>query len=156
MPSSRGCAWPRDQPCLLHLLRADRFFTIKPPRKSLVNRLFPNNFLFIFLNKLLIGVQLFYRLCYFLVYSKVSQLHICIYPSFWRISFPFRSLQSTEWSSLCHTAGSHQLYILYMACVCIYIHIHVNPNLPSHLITVSPAWCPYICSLPLSLFLLCK
>ena len=82
--------------------------------------------------------------CCFLLYSKLNQLyvhmyiHICIYTYtntytyvciyihthtymsslFW-ISFLFRSLQSTEQSSLFYTVGSHQLSILYtLMCIC--------------------------------------
>ena len=52
-------------------------------------------------------------MCSFLLYSKVNQLYIYIYPLFW-ISFPFRSLESIEKSSLCYTVGSHQLPVLYI------------------------------------------
>ena len=52
-------------------------------------------------------------LCQFLLYSKVNQLYVHIYPSF-LISFPFRSQQSVEQSSLCSTTGCNQLtYFLY-------------------------------------------
>ena len=52
-------------------------------------------------------------LCQFLLYSKVNQLYVHIYPSF-LISFPFRSQQSVEYSSLCSTTGCNQLtYFLY-------------------------------------------
>ena len=58
----------------------------------------------------------FALLCQFLSYSEVNQLYVYIYPLlfgmyiypllFW-MSFLFRSPASTEWSSLCSTAGSH-------------------------------------------------
>ena len=52
----------------------------------------------------------FTMLCYFLLYSKVNWLRMCvcvyISPLFW-ISFPFRSPQSSENSSLCYTDGSY-------------------------------------------------
>ena len=52
----------------------------------------------------------------FLLQSKGNQFYVYIYPLFW-ISFPFRSPWSTEQSSLCYTAGSHQLYILYIVSI---------------------------------------
>ena len=61
----------------------------------------------------------FTLLCQFLLYSKVNQPYIYIYPLIFWISFPFRSPQSTEQSSLCYTVGSHQLSILYIVvCIC--------------------------------------
>ena len=45
-------------------------------------------------------------------------------PLFW-ISFPFRSPQSTEQSSLCHTVGSHLLPTLYIV---VYIYESQSPN----------------------------
>ena len=50
--------------------------------------------------------------CVSLYYGKVNQLYIHIYPLFW-ISFPFRSPQSTELSSLSCTVLS--LYCLFYA-----------------------------------------
>ena len=47
-----------------------------------------------------------FTMCSFLLYSKVNQLYIYIYPLFW-ISFPFRLPESIEKSSLCYTVGSH-------------------------------------------------
>ena len=55
----------------------------------------------------------------FLLYSKVNQHQVSpfglynIYLLFW-ISFPFRSLQSINQSSLCYTVNSHQSSILYI------------------------------------------
>ena len=74
-------------------------------------------------------------------------IHICIcIPLFW-ISFPFRSLQSTEQSSLCYTVGSHYLSTLYIVSI-VYACQSQSPNssIPS-----SPPWCPYVCSLYLRL-----
>ena len=94
----------------------------------------------------LIGVQLLYNV---VLVSAVqhSESAICTHISslFW-ISIPFRSPQSTEQSSLCYTAGSHQLSILYI------VVIYVNPNLPIHPMRPFPPWCPLVCSLRLCLY----
>ena len=68
----------------------------------------------------------------FLLYNKVNRYMYTYIPCFW-ISFPFRSPQSTEQSSLCYTAGSHQLSILYIVvCICqstspTSSHLHLSP-----------------------------
>ena len=49
----------------------------------------------------------------FLLYSKMNQLYLHIYPLFFGL-FLFRSQQSTEQSSLCYAGSSHQLSILYI------------------------------------------
>ena len=52
--------------------------------------------------KLLLEYNCFIMLFEFLLYSKVNRLHVYILsPLFW-ISFPFKSPQSTEQSSLCY------------------------------------------------------
>ena len=53
-----------------------------------------------------IGEYLLYSVV--LVCSKVNQMYMCIHisPLFW-ISFPARSPQSPEYSSLCCIVGSH-------------------------------------------------
>ena len=92
-PSSRGFAWPRDQnhvSCICYT--ADRFFTIKSPRKPWWTGYFPIIFFLSFQTKFLSEYSCFTRLCYFLLYGKVNQLYILIYSSFLRIFFPFRSL----------------------------------------------------------------
>ena len=79
-----------------------------------------------FIYLFLIGVELLYNV---VLVSAVQQSEsaICILISpLSGISFPFRSSWSTEKSSLCYTAGSHQLSILYIVA---YIY---NPNLPIH------------------------
>ena len=60
--------------------------------------------------------------------AQQSESAICIhiYPLFW-ISFPFRSAQSFEQSSLSYTVGSHELSTFYIVSV-----VYVNPNLPIH------------------------
>ena len=71
-------------------------------------------------------------LCQFLLYNKLNQLYVYIYPlplglaSQQPPSHPSRSSQITELSSLSYTAASYQLSVLHMA-----VHIH-QPNLPIH------------------------
>ena len=97
-----------------------------------------------------IGVQL---LCNAVSVSAVQQsesaLHIHISPLFW-ISFPFRSSQSTEQSSLCYRAGS-QLSILHTVFY-IYTSAPISqfsaPPFPA-LVTIT------LFSMSVSLFLLC-
>ena len=75
---------------------------------------------------------------------------ICIYPPFFWISFPFRSPQSIEQSSLWYTTDSHQLSVFYIISVgYIYIFPSQSPNSSHHLLF--PRWSPYICSLHLCL-----
>ena len=92
------------------------------------------------------GVQLFYKV---ILVSTVQQsnstIGIHISPLFW-VSFPFRSPQSTEQSSLCHTVDSNQLSILYTV-----VYIYVNPNLPVHPTPFLP-WYPYDCTLFLCVY----
>ena len=45
-------------------------------------------------------------MCYFLLYSKVDQLYIYVYPVFLDSSL-YRSLQSIELSSLYYTVGPY-------------------------------------------------
>ena len=93
------------------------------------------NFLVIFSYKsmvsffflIFIGVQLLYNI---LLVSAIQQsesaIRIHISPLFW-ISFPFKSPQSDEQSSLCYTVGSHQLSILYIVST-VYICQSQSPN----------------------------
>ena len=96
-----------------------------------------------------IGVQLLYNVVLVsAVQPSESVIHIHISPLFW-ISFPFRSPQSTEQSSLCYAVGSHQLSILYIV-VYIYMSIPISqfiPPTPSPLITIirSLDLCLYFC-----------
>ena len=84
----------------------------------------------------------------FPVYSKVYQL--CIVPLFW-ISFPFRSPESIEQSSLCCTIGPHWLLFYTQQC------IYVNPNLPIHpTLPLLPQVSICLFSMSASQFLLCK
>ena len=76
---------------------------------------------------LIIGVQLLYNVVLVsTVQQSESAIHIHISPLFW-ISFPFRSLQSIQQSSLCYTVGSHQLSILYIVSI-VYICQSPFPN----------------------------
>ena len=70
----------------------------------------------------------------FLLYSKVNQLYVYVYPHFFWISFPFRSAQSIEQSSLSYTVGFHQLSILYIVSI-VYICKSQSPN-SSHPLTI--------------------
>ena len=55
-----------------------------------------------------------------------SAIHIHISPLIW-ISFPCRSPQSPENSSLCHTVGSHQLSVLHLVSI-VYMCQSQTPN----------------------------
>ena len=84
-------------------------------------------FLFFFASrtfkKIFIGVQLLYNVVLVsTVQQSLSAIRIHISPLFW-ISFPFRSAQTIEQSSLCYTVGSHQLSILYIVSI-VYIDIY--------------------------------
>ena len=65
-----------------------------------------------FLKLIVIAIQLLYKLYQFLLYIKVNQLYVYIYPLFSWICFTFRSPQSTEQISLCYTVASLQLSVL--------------------------------------------
>ena len=110
-------------------------------------------------------------LCKFLLYSEVNHTcmiyihvhHVCIsymYPRFFWISFPFRSPQSIEWSSLYYTAGSHQLSILYILVyifilyILVYICQSKSPSSSHHLFP--PLVSIRLFCTSLSLFLSCK
>ena len=51
-------------------------------------------------------------LCSFLLYSKVNQLYVYIYPLLWT-SFPFRSPHSAEKSSLSYSRFSLVIYFIH-------------------------------------------
>ena len=59
--------------------------------------------------------------CQFLLYSKVNQLYIYIYPLFFQILFLYRSLQSIKQSSMCYTVGP---------CLSIFPKLLIYPSLP--------------------------
>ena len=69
--------------------------------------------------KIYLGIDAL-QCCQFLLYNQVNQLYVYTYPlPSWISLSPFTtppsgSPQSTELSSLCYTAGSHWLPILYM------------------------------------------
>ena len=78
----------------------------------------------------------------------VNQLYAYIYylpvalPWPLPIPTPSRPPQSTQMSSLCYVAGSHQLSVLYMT-----VHIRQSPNSPPppRPCISSPCLCPYSC-----------
>ena len=79
----------------------------------------------IYFLKHFIGVQFLYNdVLFSAVQQSESVIRIHISP-FFQISFPFRSPQSIQSSSLCYTAGSHQLSILYIV---VYICQSQSPN----------------------------
>ena len=89
-----------------------------------------------------------------------SKSAICLHISllFW-IFFPFRSVQSIEKSSLCHTVCSYWLFYfihsINSVCVYIYIYIYmyiVNLSLPIHITPSIPPWYLYISFLCLCLY----
>ena len=76
-----------------------------------------------------------------------SAMHVHVSPVVWT-SFLFRSPQCIKQSPLCYTVCSHQLSVLYTVST-VYMHQSQSPN-------SSPSCYPYICSIHLCLFLLCK
>ena len=87
--------------------------------------------------------------CQFLLYNEVNQLYVYLYPfplgpSCHPPSHPSRLSQSTRLSSLCYTAGSHQLFYTWQS-------IYVKPNLPVHPTLLFPP-CPHVHSLCLHLY----
>ena len=96
-------------------------------------------------------------LCQFLLYNKVNQLYIYIYPHILsllcipppRPSHPSRWSQSTELISLCYVAASHQLFYFSQS---IYVNatLPLRPNLPFPLPVSSKPF-----SMSASLFLSC-
>ena len=83
--------------------------------------------------------------CQFMLYNKVNQLYVYIYPISWIFpptSHPSRSPQSTKLSSLRYTAGSHQLSVFHMV---VYIYQSLSPN-KSHPPFPHPP-CPHVLSL---------
>ena len=71
-------------------------------------------------------------LCQFLLYSKVHQLYTYICPLFLKTLFPYRALQSIEWSFLCYTVV---LYCLFSTQQYEYVNtnlpVYPSPSLPS-------------------------
>ena len=93
----------------------------------------------------------------FLLYNKVNQLYIYIYPhisSLLRLppSHPSRSSQSTELISLCYAAASHQLFILHLVVYICPCHSLTSPQLtlpPPHVLKSILYICVFIPVLPL-------
>ena len=81
-------------------------------------------------------------LCQFLLYSKMNQLYIYIYPLFFLDFLPIQvTTESIEYSSLSYRVVSHQLSTLYPVSV-VYICQSQSPN-SSHPPRFPP-WYPYI------------
>ena len=103
--------------------------------------------------KLLLEYNCFIMLFEFLLYSKVNRLHVYILsPLFW-ISFPFKSPQSTEQSSLCYAVR-----FSFLICF-IHSRVYICMSIPiSQSSQLSPPLLVSIClfSTSGSLFLLCK
>ena len=102
--------------------------------------------MFVFLKLIFIRVQLRFSVVLVPDGQQSELVYMCVYPLFLRL-FPYRSLQSIAWSSLCYT-GSYHLFILYVvACILLY---HLNPSLP---IYPSPSLLGnHVCFLHLSLY----
>ena len=92
-------------------------------------------------------------LCQSLLYNKVNQLYVYIYPfplePTSTPSNPSRSSQSTKLSFLCYTAGFYQLFYI-LPC------IYVNPKLPVHPTLPFPSVASGPFSMSLCLFLPCR
>ena len=83
--------------------------------------------------------------CQFLLYSKVNQLYVYIYPLF----FGFPSHLGHHRALSRAPCALQQVLISYLFYTqqCIY----VNPSLPVHP-TPPPPWCPYVCFLCLRIY----
>ena len=81
------------------------------------------NFYFLFLKFILI-LNFYWSIvdlqcCVSFRCTTVNQLYIYIYPLFFQILFPYRSLQSIEQSSLCYTVGPYLLSVSFIVvCIC--------------------------------------
>ena len=122
------------------------------------------NFLFdcyFFLTSLL-EYNCFTMVCQFLLYNKVNQLYIYIYPHISSLCIslpptlpihPSRWSQSTELISLCYAAASHQLSILYLVvyiCPCHSLTLsHLTLTPPHILKSILQQVCVFIPVLPL-------
>ena len=102
----------------------------------------------LFFFKFLLEYSCFTMLCQFLLYSKLNQLYIYIYPLF----FGFPSHLGHH-RALSRVPCALQVLINYLFYTqqCIY----VNPHLPVHPTSLPPQY-PYVRSLHLCLFLLYK
>ena len=98
--------------------------------------------------------------CEFLLYNKVNQLYIYIYPHMYipiyiyppSLSHPSRWSQNTELISLCFVAASHQLSILYLVVYICPCHSLTSPQLslpPPNVLKSILYVCVFIPVLPL-------
>ena len=118
----------------LHSLHFGNSFFINPFEHPIC---FPDKTLMLF--KVPINIIIYYllytMLCQFLLYNKVNQLYVHIYPlplklpSYSSLIPPRRTWQSTELSSLCYITASYQLSVLHMV---VYLCQSQSPN-SSHL-----------------------
>ena len=109
------------------------FFSI--PQTSLC--FFLNNHALYFFLTSLSEYNRFPLLCQFLMYNKVNQLYVYLYPisppSCFSLppslSHPSRWSQSTKMISMCYAAASHQLFYIWQ---CIYVNATLSlcPSLP--------------------------
>ena len=102
----------------------------------------------LFFFKFLFECSCFTMLYQFLLYSKVNQLYIYIYPLFF--GFPshlghHRALSRVP-CAIQQVLISYLFYTYYQQC------IYVNSNLPIHPTLPFPPWYPYVCSLHLCLY----
>ena len=106
--------------------------------------------LFKFFLTSLLEYNCFTMLCQFLLYNKVNQLYVYIYPHISSLlclppTLPIPPLQVDELISSCYVAASHQLTILHLVvciCRCYYHFAPASPSLP----------CPQVHSLCLLLY----
>ena len=104
--------------------------------------------LFSFKKIFLLEYSCFTMLCQFLLYSKVNQLYVYVYPLFF--GFPshlghHRALSRVP-CAIQQVLISYLFYTQYQQCR------YVNPSLPIHPTTPLPPWYPYVCSLHLYLY----
>ena len=94
--------------------------------------------------------------CQFLLYNKVNQLYIYIYPHISSLppslSHPSRRSQSTQLVSLCYAAASHQLSILHLVvyiCPCYSLTLFQLSLPPPRVLKSILYVCVFITVLPL-------
>ena len=108
-----------------------------------------------FLLTSLLEYNCFTMVCSFLLYNKVNQLYVYIYPNIPSLlhlppslSHPSRWSQSTELISLCYVAASHPLAI-YFTFGSVYTSMPLSHFVPAY---PSPSLCRQVHSLSLRLY----